>query len=158
MVLDIWAFIRITQSIWLSSRLWKSISPQDCNLEHRVADYLFADLPSLCVYIDYILIASETLYEYVTVLEEVFRRVREACVRVSNEVLQPKDTHKNHIIHFSVPQDVKTLRSFPTPCNYFADFILNLSGIAEPLHKLLRKGTPWEWERIRLKPLIISRN
>jgi hypothetical protein len=62
---------------------------------------------------------QKTFYEHLQALQEVLRRIREACQRVSvkkvelckdavnyvglyisDEGLQPKDTHKNHIIQF----------------------------------------------------------
>jgi len=49
----------------------------------RIADHLFSDLRWVYVCIDDILIASETFYEHVQVLQEVFSRIREACLRVS---------------------------------------------------------------------------
>jgi hypothetical protein len=49
----------------------------------RIADHLFADLPSVYVYIDDILIATETFYEHLEAFQEVFRRIREGCLRVS---------------------------------------------------------------------------
>ena len=67
------------------------------------------------------------------------------CFYISNEGLQPEDSYKHRIIQFSVPQDVETLRSFLALCNYCGEFIPSLSMIAEPLQKLLRKGSFWKW-------------
>jgi hypothetical protein len=145
----------------------KAYDPQVNNLKPKKPDHLFADLPSVCVYIDDILIGTENFHEHQQVLGELFHRVRGTCLRVSvtkveffrdavnyvrlhmyNEGFQPQDNHKNHIIQFSVAQDVQTLRSFLALCNYCGDFIPNLDTIAEPLQKLLRKGFHLECGRI----------
>jgi len=49
----------------------------------RIGDHLFADLPSAFVYIDDVLFATETFFQHLQVLQEVFCRIREACLRVS---------------------------------------------------------------------------
>jgi len=106
------------------------------------------------------LIASETLYQRIQVLREVFRRIREArlpgsvkivdlcknavnCVLlyISKERAKPPDTKRNPRIYLSVPQDFKTFKTFLALYNYCREFISNQSTSAEPLQKLLRKGS-----------------
>ena len=58
---------------------------------------------------------------------------------IFNEGLQPKDSHKNHVL------------SFLALCNYCGEFIPNLSTIAEPLQQLQKKGSRWKWEENQIK-------
>ena len=64
---------------------------------------------------------------------------------LTKDGIKPQEVHRNTIIQFAVPQDVKTLKSFLALCNYCGDFIPNFATIAEPLTKLLRKTQPWIW-------------
>jgi len=49
----------------------------------RICDHLFADIDSVCVYINEILVTTETFEEHLSVLEKVFEKIREAQFRVS---------------------------------------------------------------------------
>ena len=97
--------------------------------------------------------ASETFYENLHILEEVFRRIRGVCVGyvgllISNEGHQPKDTHKNRIVQCSVPEDVNILTSFLALCSYCKEILSNLSTIAQSLQKFLRKGSGGEPDQL----------
>ena len=72
---------------------------------------------------------------------------------LTKDGIKPQEVHANTIIQFSVPRDVKTLKSFLALCNYCAEFIPNFATIAEPLTKLLRKTQPWIDQQESLKRL-----
>jgi hypothetical protein len=68
--------------------------------------------------------------EYVKLVYEFQSKNFEFCkdavnyvgLYISNEGLKPKDTHKNHIIQFLVPQNVKTFRSLLALYNHCGEF------------------------------------
>ncbi|CAB3981663.1 Hypothetical predicted protein [Paramuricea clavata] len=43
------------------------------------------------------------------------------------------------------PENINQLRSFLGMLNYYHRFLPNMATILEPLHRLLRQGTKWEW-------------
>jgi len=49
------------------------------------------------------------------------------------------------ILDWPVPKDVKEVQSFIGLCNYYRIFIKDFAKIANPIHKLTRKNTPFIW-------------
>jgi hypothetical protein len=45
------------------------------------------------------------------------------------------------------PKTVRDLQKFLSFANFYRRFIYDFSKIAQPLNDLLRKRTPWHWER-----------
>jgi hypothetical protein len=50
------------------------------------------------------------------------------------------------ITSYPTPTSEKELKTFCEMISYYRRFILNCSGIAFPLHKLLKKGVKFEWK------------
>ena len=66
---------------------------------------------------------------------------------VSAQGVIPLGSNVKAINDLPVPKDVKGLQSFLGTTNFYLKFVPRYAEIAEPLHKLLRKGMPWSWTR-----------
>lgn len=119
---------------------------------------------SVSVYVDDILIFSNSFEQHLKHLEQVFKRLKEANLK-----LQPTKCHfavkklkfLGHIIskngievdpektkamsEFPTPKTQKQVRSFLGMANYYRRFISNFAKIVTPLNALLSKEKKWEW-------------
>ena len=130
---------------------------------------LLQGIPHVTVYID-ILIHSETETEHLNSLEEVFKRLAKAELKVKNnneKFMVPSVPYLGHVIDSEglhpLPEKVEAIRQVPTPNNitelksylglltYYGKFLPNLSTRLAPLYKLLSKKEPWEWTSIRTR-------
>ncbi|XP_053618601.1 uncharacterized protein K02A2.6-like [Plodia interpunctella] len=59
--------------------------------------------------------------------------------------LHPDPDKLDAISRIPTPTDVTQLKSFLGLLNYYGKFIPNLSSLLHPLHNLLKKDTPWDW-------------
>lgn len=116
------------------------------------------------VYLDDILIFSETLEEHLEHLRLVIERLAAAglmlkpakCHFIRKEVehlgylltpngLQPSMRHVNAVKEFPVPQSVKEVRQFVGLASYYRRFVPGFSKIAEPVYALTKKGAAYTW-------------
>lgn len=125
----------------------------------------FVDAGKVIVYMDDILIASEDIDEHLALLSEVLR-----CVAVnglelqlkkckfayssieylgfvlSSEGILPGTNKLAAVQNFPLPTSAKHVHSFLGLCSFFRRFIVGFSQCANPLYKLLRKETPFEFD------------
>ena len=111
------------------------------------------------IYLDDIIVFSSTFEEHLRCLSNVFIALRKAGLKLkpSKYLFAQKEVHYlGHVVSaagvsldptkvevissYPVPTDVKQLRQFLGLANYYHRFVPAYSTIAEPLHKLLRKG------------------
>ena len=119
---------------------------------------------SCFVYIDDILVASETFEEHIVHLRQVFERLRHAnlhlkpskCLFLRDEVpylgyviskdgIRPDPARTNQVKHFPAPKDVTQVRQFIGLASYYRRFIPGFANVASPLHALTRKGVAFAW-------------
>nr|CAN64786.1 hypothetical protein VITISV_014071 [Vitis vinifera] len=117
------------------------------------------------VYLDDIVIYSNTLKEHEEHLRKVFKILRqnklyvkkEKCSFAKEEVsflghrirdgkLMMDDSKVKAIQEWDPPTKVPQLRSFLSLVNYYRRFIKGYSGRAAPLTDLLKKNKAWEWD------------
>ena len=113
------------------------------------------------MYIDDILI-HET--EHLQILEEVFKRLAKAELKVKKHKCKFMVPYFGHVIDSKglhpLPEKVEAIRQAPTPKNvtklksylglltyltYYGKFLPNLSTRLAPLYKLLSKKESWQW-------------
>ncbi|UYV76850.1 hypothetical protein LAZ67_14002195, partial [Cordylochernes scorpioides] len=132
----------------------------------RMMDTLLRGLKwSMCLcYLDDIIVFSPTFDEHVRRLELVLRCLSKAglvlnpdkCLfgtkrlsifghLVDGEGVHPDPGKVDAMSKFPTPKSLTDVRSFIGMCSYYRRFIKNFAQKAEPLHKLLRKDTRFEW-------------
>ncbi len=118
------------------------------------------------IYLDDILVFSDTFSTHLHRLEEVFKRLEAANLKmkpskcrfaqrkihylghiVSSEGVATDPSKIQAIVDYPVPHDVKSLRSFVGLASYYRRYVQNFSKIATPLFNLTEKNIPWEWSQ-----------
>jgi len=116
------------------------------------------------VYIDDILVYSQTLEEHLHHLQLVIERLQEAGLKlkptkchflrqeieylghmITADGLKPNYKHVSAVQDFAVPRHVKEVRQFLGLAPYYCRFIARFSKIAQPLHARTQKGVPFQW-------------
>ena len=118
----------------------------------------------VAVFIDNVMIATETEKGHEKIVEEVLKRleennlfvkpekcvwkvkevgflgviIREDGVRIEKEKVQ-------EVIEWLVPRSVKDIQKFLGLANYYRWFVKDFAKIAKPLHEMMRKETKWSW-------------
>lgn len=112
----------------------------------------------IVVYVDDILLASQTVEEHLEILREVFMLLKENDMelrldkckflveqmnylgyKVNAEGLHPNNDNVQGIIDYPIPANVKQVQRFLGMCSYFRKFVEGFSVIAKPLYDLLKK-------------------
>lgn len=134
----------------------------------RFVSEIFHDLIAagkIQVYIDDIIIATETLDEHFALLETVLRRITEKNLelklskcRFAHERidylgytvnalgLRPNDNHISAITDLRLPTNAKELQRNIGLFSYFRMFIKSFSTIAKPLRALLQQNTEFKFD------------
>ncbi|EGT45949.1 hypothetical protein CAEBREN_01577 [Caenorhabditis brenneri] len=116
------------------------------------------------VYIDDILVFSKTFEQHLLSLRKVLDRFRSFNLKASpkkcefaktsitflgHEISQnsyaPNKANVDSIAAFPVPSNINEVRRYVGMAGFFRKFIPNFSEIAEPLTRLTRKNTSFEW-------------
>lgn len=124
-----------------------------------------AGIQNFAVYLDDILMTGRNDREHLETLNEVLRRLREAGLRLKRSKcafmeqeaeflgykvdasgLHPLPNKVKAIQQEPAPTNVTELKAYLGLLNYYNRFLPDLSTLLAPLHKLLRKDTPWTWQ------------
>jgi hypothetical protein len=116
------------------------------------------------VYIDDILVYTEDLEGHLSLLQEVFERLRKNSLKANPKkclLFQSQVDFLGHRISvdgvrmdvgkvetikdWKIPGNVKELQSFLGLCNYYRDFIPGFASMAGPLYNLIKKGADYSW-------------
>src|SRR6266511_2901001 len=111
------------------------------------------------VYLDDILVYSNTFEEHLVHLRKVFDKLREANLiiklkkckfgqrkikflehTIETDGLRTDPENIDKIINYPVPTNVIRVRKFMGLCNYYQKFIKDLSKLLKPLRQLLKKN------------------
>ena len=120
----------------------------------------------LLVYLDDIIVIASNFKENLDRLEEVFKRLLEAglkmkpskCELIKTEVLflghvvspegiKPNPKIVEAVMSWKVPSNVKEIQSFLGLCSYYRQYIENFSHIASPLTNLTKKKVKFIWDK-----------
>ncbi|KAG5886535.1 hypothetical protein JTB14_002032 [Gonioctena quinquepunctata] len=122
--------------------------------------------PHVFVYLDDVVVCTQTFEDHLRVLDEVFHRLREANITVSVEKCQfckPEMRYLGYVVdrnglHVD-PDKVKAMLELPRPTNisevrrvvgtfsWYRRFIQDFFSVIAPITGLLRKGSRFEWSR-----------
>lgn len=132
----------------------------------RLMDLVLGDMywKGVCVYLDDVLVHSQTFEGVMTLLEEVLSRLKDANLTLAinkceffpkrleylgfiaeDGVLKPNIEKIEALKKIKTPRNVKDVRSLLGCVGYFRIFIPDFSRLAEPLNRLLRKGVRFQW-------------
>ena len=148
---------------------WRVLPMGLCNSAstfQRLMNMVLAGLTytSCLVYLDDIIIMASTLEEHQARLEEVFRRIRTAKLKLRPDkctILQKEVVFLGHVVsaagikvderkmavvrEWERPRNLKEVRSYIGFCAYYKRYIKDFSSIARPLHALSKKNARFEW-------------
>lgn len=130
-------------------------------------DDIFQDLIAtgkVVIYMDDILIGTETLEEHRTLVTEVLKRLQdndlflkpEKCTFEAEEVeylgmilghgkITMDPVKVAGVLDWPTPRNLTDVRAFIGFGNFYRRFIRNFSDRARPLHDLTKKDVPWHW-------------
>ena len=116
------------------------------------------------VFIDDVMVATETEEGHDEIVEEVLKRLEEndlfvkleKCVWKVREVgflgviigkdrVRMEKKKVQGVIEWLVPRSIKDVQKFLGLANYYRWFVKDFAMIAKPLHETMRKGKKWEW-------------
>ena len=122
------------------------------------------------MFIDDVIVATETEKGYDEIVEEVLRRLEENDLFVKPEkcvwkvrevgfleVIIGKDRVRMEkekvqgVIKWPVPRSVKDMQKFLGLANYYRWFVKDFAKIVKPLHGITRKETKWNWGKRQQK-------
>lgn len=135
-----------------------------CRLMDKV---LGVDLePNVFVYLDDIIILSDTLEQHLELLEEVAKRLRGGGLTInihkskflqkqveylgyviSEQGLQINPERLAPILNYATPTCPKDIRRFMGMCTWYSRFIPNFAGISAPISDLNKKGKKFVWSK-----------
>jgi len=124
----------------------------------------------VAVFIDDVMVVTETEEGHNEIVEEVLRRLEEndlfvkpeKCVWKIREVgflggiigedgVRMEKEKVQGVIEWPVPKSVKDVQKFLGLANYYRQFVRNFAKIAKPLHEMTRKENKWSWRERQQK-------
>ena len=145
-------FFRLTNSPAMFQAMMNNLL-RDLVVEEKVA-----------VFIDDVMIATETEEGHDEIVEEVLRRLEkndlflkpEKCMWKVKEVgflgviigedrVRMEKEKVQEVIEWPVPRSVKDVQKFLELANYYKQFVKDFAKIAKLLHEMTRKEIKWSW-------------
>lgn len=131
----------------------------------RVMNHIFIDMePKVFVYLDDLIVATDTFEDHIQTLKEVSRRLRNAGLTINSQksifcrrsikylgyVLDERgwnvDKEKTEAVSsFPTPASKKEIQRFLGMCGWYRRFIKDFSKIATPLTELTKTKTKFVW-------------
>ena len=119
----------------------------------------------VAVFIDDVMVATETEERHDEIVEEVLKRLEEnnlfiilekyvwkvrevefLGVIIGEDRVRMEREKVQGVIEWLVPRSIKDVQKFLGLANYYRWFVKNFARIAKPLHDMTRKETKWSWE------------
>jgi transposase InsO family protein len=130
----------------------------------REMENILRGIPFTLVRIDDILVTGRNDWDHFVILITVLYSLEDAgftvnrakCVFFADEVtfcgytinksgVQPMKGNVDAVLKAPEPTSVTEVKSYLGMLNYYQNYLPSLSTVAEPIHKLLRKGVMWCW-------------
>jgi len=126
----------------------------------------------VAVFIDDVMIATETEEGHNEIVEEVLRRLEENDLLVKPEKCRWKVREVGFlgviigedgvriekekvqgVVEWPMPRSVKDIQKFLGLANYYRQFVKDFAKIAKPLYEMMRKETKWSWGKRQQRAL-----
>ena len=133
-------------------------------LMQKALSGLGGEEPFCSVYIDDVIVYSDSVESHIQHLQQVFERLRRIGLRLHPQKCRfayPEVAFLGHVIsavgiapnpdkvravrEFKVPTNVRMVREFLGLAGYYRRFVPNFSKVAGPLHNLTRQDVPFVW-------------
>lgn len=120
--------------------------------------------PKAFAYLDDLVIVSDTFEEHLEMLRVVFKRLRDAGLKLNPDKCRFGQTELRYLGHivnrhgistdtekvraiteYPTPHNVKTVRSFLGLASWYRRFVGGFAILTRPLTRLLRKDEKWSW-------------
>ena len=130
----------------------------------RLMNIITQGIKGCVVYLDDVIIFSDTWEEHVDQIRELFVAIKKAklvinlsksefgkatVIYLGHEIgfgkVSPKESNVAAILNFPVPKNRKGVMQFLGLAGYYRKFVANFSELAEPLTNLLKKNVPFCW-------------
>ncbi|XP_043193613.1 uncharacterized protein K02A2.6-like isoform X1 [Amphibalanus amphitrite] len=130
----------------------------------REIERVLSGIPDVVVYLDDVLVGSQSEEEHWKVLGSIFSRLEAAGLRVretkcaffqdsveylghhmSRDGIRPTSDKVKAIVDAPRPANVTELKSFLGLVTYYSRFIAQRAEVLSPLYDLLRAGASWTW-------------
>ena len=130
----------------------------------REIERVLKGIPYVLVRVDDILVTGKNCVEHFVVLMKVLDALEDSGLtvnlkkceffkeevtfcgyRISKSGVRPMKENVNAVVNAPVPRNISEVRSYLGMLNYYQSYLPDLSTVAEPMHRLLRKGTVWKW-------------
>ncbi|XP_052751530.1 uncharacterized protein K02A2.6-like [Galleria mellonella] len=132
----------------------------------KIMEETLRGLPNTVVFLDVICVTGPDRYSHIQNLRAVIKRLAEMGLTIKINkcsflqtsvsylgfVIDKKGLHPDlskveAILKAPQPDDVTQLKPFLGLINYYGKFIPNLSSFLHPLYQLLKKNSPWNWNK-----------
>ena len=142
----------------------------------RVMESLLQGIEGVVMYLDDTLVTGNSEEANLRTVEEVLHHLEQAGLKVKQSkcaFMRPSVTYLGHKIDAKglhpLDDRVRAIRDAPTPTSmtkfksflgmlsYYNKFLPSLSSVLYPLHRLLRKDTPWVWGAAQSKAFYDSK-
>lgn len=161
------AFTVPNRGLFQFRRLPMGLANSPATFQRLIDQVLGPEMEPHCfVYLDDIVIVTQTFEQHIRVLREVFRRLKVANLTASKEkchFCRPElrylgyviDCNGLHVdpekvsalINIPIPRSVSEVRRIIGLASWYRRFVRNFSTLISPLSNLLRKGTPFNWNK-----------
>ncbi|XP_018377468.1 PREDICTED: LOW QUALITY PROTEIN: uncharacterized protein K02A2.6-like [Trachymyrmex cornetzi] len=131
----------------------------------------------ILLYLDDILVATESLEEHFEILSELFELAGKShlqfrldkCYFAQTEIkylgycvneygIRPSDENIESVLNYPIPRNVKQIHQFVGLASYFRRFVPKFSLTAKPLYDLIKKGTVFRFGNIENQAFEALRN
>lgn len=154
-----------------------------CNSPSIFARYIselfreLIDQGKISIYLDDIMIATETVAENLDTLEQVFKVLVDSLVDlkmakcsflqsqieylgyvVSKDGIKPNPENIAAVLQYPIPNSAKQVQSFLGLASYFRRFVKNFSVVAKPLYDLIKKNAKFEFGAKQLQAIDYLKN